>query len=80
MLFASVILMTSFLKPFSSKYLRDNVMMKVEQENNTITVSVKTAKDNKIEFYMFTVEGNLIKELSISGTKKITIVPLEKGM
>ena len=60
--------------------LLNTLLVKVEQEQNDIAVSVKTSKNyNKVEFYMFNVEGKLIKELSINGTKKINITQLEKG-
>jgi nitrous oxidase accessory protein NosD len=50
------------------------------QENNDLTVSVETLKDNNIKFYMFNVEGRLIKELNIQESKKISITQLEKGI
>lgn len=79
-LFSLIFLSMGFLnKPDIDKKFTD-VTMKVEQESNAITISVKTSKDNKVQFYMFTVEGNLIKELTISGSKKISILSLEKGI
>jgi hypothetical protein len=50
------------------------------QENSGLTVSVKTSKNINVHFYMFTVEGRLVKELNIYGSKKISITPLEKGI
>lgn len=75
-------LLQSFLaKSGTITPLFNTVMVKVEQEQNDITVSVKTSKNyNKVEFYMFNVEGKLIKELSINGSGKVSITKLEKGL
>ena len=79
--FAICFLLTAFIrrsdkKPGSFSETIVNVIM----ENSGLTVSVKTAKDINIHFYIFTVEGRLVKELNIYGSKKISITPLEKGI
>lgn len=56
------------------------VVVKVEQEKQNITVSVKSSKNNKIQFYMFNIEGKLIKDLNIYGSKRISISQIEKGV
>ena len=56
------------------------VMIKVEQEKQNITVSVKGLKNNKIQFFMFNVEGKLIKDMNIYGSKKVSISQIEKGI
>ncbi len=74
-------LLQSFLAKSSDTSLFNTVLVKVEQEQNDIAVSVKTSKNyNKVEFYMFNVEGKLIKELSINGSRKVNITQLEKGI
>jgi hypothetical protein len=85
--FKSLLLLTAFfllesflIKPDYKKISLNIVIVKVEQESNDIAVSVKTSENNKVEFYMFNVEGKLIKELNISGSKKINITQLEKGL
>lgn len=55
-------------------------VVSIVQENNDLTVSVKTLNENNIKFYMFSVEGRLIKELNIQGSRKISITQLEKGI
>lgn len=81
LLLSTFILLQSFLlKPHHNTSLLNTIMVKVEQESNDIAVSVTTAENNKVEFYMFNVEGKLIKELTINGTKKINIPQLEKGI
>ncbi len=71
----------SFLnKPDEIKFSVQTITIKVEQESNDITVSVKSDKYNKVQFYMFNVDGKLIKELTINGSKKINITQLEKGL
>ena len=51
------------------------------QENDGFTISVKSPKNNtNVHFYMFTVDGRLIKELNIYGTKSVSITALEKGI
>lgn len=56
------------------------IIVSVFQENNDLTVSVKAVNESNIKFYMFSVEGRLIKELNIQGSGKISITQLEKGI
>ena len=82
----SVLLLTCVfvLASFSNKtkrFVNAETTVSIFQENDGFTVSVKTAKNNtNVRFYMFTVDGRLIKELNIYGTKRINISPLEKGI
>ena len=82
LLVSSIFILASFANRSDFKNTKNNtVIVKVEQERNDIAVSVKTSSaDNKIEFFMFSVEGKLISKLSINGTKKINITQLEKGI
>lgn len=73
------IFLTSFTTTRSINHYSET-LVSVVQENDAVTVSVKTTKNILVRFYMFTVEGRLIKELSITGTKKISITQLEKGV
>ena len=57
-----------------------DVIVNVVQEYGGLTVSVKSSKNINVHFYMFTVDGRLIKELNIYGSKKISIPQLEKGI
>ena len=52
----------------------------IVQENDALTVSVRTTKNILVRFYMFTVEGRLVKELNMYGSKKVSITQLEKGI
>lgn len=63
-----------------TKFLNAETILNVLQENGGITVSVKTSKNINIRFYMFTVDGSLIKELNMYGSKKISITQLERGI
>lgn len=81
----SVVLLTCVcvLASFSNKkqFVNAETTVSIFQENDGFTVSVKTAKNNtNIRFYMFTVDGRLVKELNIYGSKRISISPLEKGI
>lgn len=73
-------LSTSFGYRSNKNCFNSDTQVSIVQENNGFTISVKTTKDTNIRFYMFTVEGRLIKELNISGSKKISIPQLEKGI
>ena len=85
-LMRSVVLLTCVfvLASFSNKtkqFVNAETTVSIFQENDGFTVSVKTAKNNtNIRFYMFTVDGRLVKELNIYGSKRINISPLEKGI
>jgi hypothetical protein len=63
-----------------TKNFTTEATINIVQENDGFTVSVKTTKEINIRFYMFTVEGRLIKELNFYGSKKISITQLEKGI
>jgi hypothetical protein len=81
LLVSMFLLLESFLiKPTYNTDLINTVIVKVEQESNDIAVSVTTSENNKVEFYMFNVEGKLIRELNINGTQKINIPELQKGL
>jgi hypothetical protein len=74
-------LSTSFIvKKNTAPFFGAETIVSVIQESDGFTISVKTTKDTNIRFYMFTVEGRLVKELNINGTKKVSITQLEKGI
>ena len=77
-----LLLTTGFIiKSDKNEFLNAETTVSIFQENGGFTVSVKTAKNNtNIRFYMFTVDGRLVKELNIYGSKRISITPLEKGI
>jgi hypothetical protein len=78
---ATCFLLTTFTSGFDKKSVSNtDTIVNVMQENSGLTVSVKTSKNINVHFYMFTVEGRLVKELNIYGSKKISITPLEKGI
>ena len=80
-LFCFLFFTTSFITKSDKKiFFNAETTVNVVQENSGLTVSVQTSKNINIRFYMFTVEGLLIKELNIYGPKKISITPLEKGI
>lgn len=72
---------TAFIIKSNEKiFPNPDVIVSVVPEYGGLTVSVKTSKNIHVLFYMFTVEGRLIKELNIYGSKKIIITTLEKGI
>lgn len=79
-LFACFFLTAFTIKSDKNKFLNAETVVSVMQENDALTISVKTSKNINIRFYMFTVEGRLIKELNIYGSKRISITQLEKGI
>ena len=78
---ACLFLSTGFtIKSDEKTFSNGDTIVSVVQENNDLTVSVKTSKNTNIRFYMFTVDGRLIKELNIYGSNRISITQLEKGI
>ena len=75
----TLFMLTSFLIKKEVTYT-EAVTVKVDQQSQSITVSVKGAKNNKVQFYMFNIEGKLIKDLNIYGSKKVNITKIEKGI
>ena len=72
---------TAFIIKSNEKiFSNPDVIVNVVQEYGGLTVSVKSSKNINVHFYMFTVDGRLIKELNIYGSKKISIPQLEKGI
>ncbi len=61
-------------------FANPDITVSVVPEYGGLTVSVKTSKNINVHFYMFTVEGRLIKELNIYGSKKISLIQMEKGL
>ena len=79
--FACFFLSTGFkVIPDENRFLKSETVVSIVQENNDLMVSVKTSKNTNIKFYMFSVEGRLIKQLNIYGSDKISITQLEKGV
>lgn len=76
---ASFCILAGFLIKKDNRVPAEAVSIKVEQQDQNITVSVKAAKKNKTQFYMFNIEGRLIKDLNIYGTKTVSITQVEKG-
>ena len=54
--------------------------VKVDKLNKAVKVSVRTGRINSIQFYMFNVEGKLVKQYDINGPKKFEITELENGI
>lgn len=63
-----------------NKFLNNDVTVSIVQENDGFTVTVKTTKNINVHFYLFTVDGRLVKELNILGSKRISISQLEKSI
>lgn len=64
----------------ANKFSKEDTSVSIVQENDGFTISVKTTKNITVRFYMFTVDGRLIKELNIYGSKRVSITQLEKGI
>ncbi|MEO5782059.1 MAG: T9SS type A sorting domain-containing protein [Ginsengibacter sp.] len=72
---------TAFIIKSNEKiFSNPDVIVSVAPEYGGLTVSVKTSKNTNVRFYMFSVEGRLVKELNIIGSQKISIIELEKGI
>jgi hypothetical protein len=80
LVFACFIISTAFINRSGENIFYADTTVSIVQENDGFTVSVKTTKNNNIRFYMFSVDGRLVKELNIYGSKRISITPLEKGI
>lgn len=80
-LIACFIVVSSFInKSAQYKFVNAEITVSIVQENDGFSVSVKTAKNINVRFYMFTVDGRLIKELNIYGSSRVSINQLEKGI
>ena len=78
---ACFFLSTGFaIRSEENKFSKADTLVNIVQENNDLTVSVKTSNNTNIKFYMFSVEGRLIKQLNIYGSNRISITQLEKGI
>lgn len=74
-----LLIFSSFFDPKSAT--NTDLDLRVAQQDNDILVSVKSGKtNNKTQFYMFNMDGDLVKEYDISGSKKIIIKELQKGI
>ena len=72
---------TAFIIKSNEKiFSNPDVIVSVVPGYGSLTVSVKTSKNINVHFYMFSVEGRLVKELNITGSQKISIIQLEKGI
>jgi len=78
--FACFFLSSAFTVTTDNRNNKPETVVSIVQENNDLTVSVQTIKDNHVKFFIFSVEGRLIKELNIRGSGKISITQLEKGI
>ena len=78
-IFACLFLTTALIAE-GKIFTNPEVTVSIVQEYGGLTVSVKTSKNINVHFYIFTVEGRLIKELNIYGSQKISISQLEKGI
>ena len=61
-------------------FANPDITVSVVPESGGLRVSVKTLKNINVHFYMFSVEGRLVRELSMYGSQKINITQLEKGI
>jgi hypothetical protein len=77
---ACIILSTGFRYGGNGKTTNPEVTITILQENDGFTIAVKTNKNINVHFYLFTVDGRLVKELNIYGSKRISVTPLEKGI
>jgi hypothetical protein len=74
-----LMVLSSFFDPRSTKMRERN--LSVAQQDKNILVNVKSTKNNnKTQFYMFNISGELVKEYNINGSQKIIISQLPKGI
>lgn len=69
-----------FVHAGKNKLTGNDVNVSIVQENDGFAVTVKTTKNINVHFYIFTVDGRLVKELTIYGSKRVNISQLEKGI
>lgn len=75
-----VLLPSMFSTAGEQSFTGTELSVKVDNVNKAVKVSVRTPKINNIQFYMFTVEGKLVKQYDINGPKKFVIEQLENGI
>ena len=54
--------------------------LKITQEDHNLLVTVKMSGNTPVQLYMFTLDGQLLKEYDINGSKKFIIQKLQKGI
>lgn len=59
--------------------LPEGVSVTIQQQNTDINVFVRAPKNTNVQFYMFSTDGILIKQVQMTGTKKFSIENLSKG-
>lgn len=55
------------------------VKVSVQQKNTTVNVLVKAPKNTSVQFYMFGTDGNLVRQIQMTGTQQFSIENLPKG-
>ena len=73
--------LSAFLTPVAKMNAKEaNTNLIIAQQDNNILVTVKSEKNTRIQLYMFSIEGQLIKEFDINGPKKFLIQKWKKGV
>ncbi len=67
-----------FIAGSSSANFSEAVNLRVQMDNDDVIVSVKAGNKN-VDFYMFTVNGSLVKQRNIQGSERFSIENLSKG-
>ena len=76
---ACLLILSSFFEPPYKG--NTEVNLKVAQQEDNILVSVRTfSNSSKTQFYMFNIDGELVKQYDINGSRKIIISKLKKGI
>ena len=78
---ALLFVFSAFLTPARKIHLPDaETSLKIAQQDNNLLVTIKVAGNTGVQLYMFTVDGRLLKEYDINGSKKFVIQNLQKGI
>ena len=79
MVLASCLIIFASFAIEAKSFISNYVSVTVKQEDAEVNVYVKAPKNTSVQFYMFSTEGTLVKQIEIIGSKKINIGHLSKG-
>ncbi len=58
----------------------ESITVKVATEKAEVSISVRSSKACELQFYMFNLDGELVKRFDIKANTKLKIVSLSKGI
>ena len=80
-MFSFIVLVPAlFSKAADQDFGGTELSVKVDNINKAVKVTVRAPKIDIVQFYMFNIEGKLVKQYEVNGSKKFVINQLENGI